>query len=159
MVITQMTEEECRAFLARASLGRLGCSRDNQPYVVPIYFGYEPEFIYVLSTFGQKTEWMRANPKVCLEVDEIANQSEWMSVIVSGRYQELPEPQYTAEREHARTLLEKRGRWWQNALGERQLRLGAHAIAPLFFRIHVDSITGLRAVGGSDEPEFEKNPR
>ena len=152
MVITQMTEEECRAFLASASLGRLGCSRDNQPYVVPIYFAYEPDFVYVLSTFGQKTEWMRANPKVCLEVDEITNQSQWMSVIAIGRYQELPEPQFTAEREHARTLLGKRYLWWQNALGERQLRSGDHAIAPLFFRIHVDSITGLRAIGGSAEP-------
>ena len=152
MVISQMTEEECRALLARASLGRLGCSRDNQPYVVPVYFAYEPDFIYVLSTLGQKNEWMRANPKVCLEVDEIANQSGWMSVIASGRYQELPEPQYTAERQHARMLLEKRSKWWQNALGERQLRLGDHAIAPLFFRIHVDSITGLRAIDGSDEP-------
>jgi nitroimidazol reductase NimA-like FMN-containing flavoprotein (pyridoxamine 5'-phosphate oxidase superfamily) len=152
MVISQMTEEECRAFLASASLARLGCSRDNQPYVVPVYFAYEPDFIYVLSTLGQKNEWMRANPKVCLEVDEIANQSGWMSVIASGRYQELPEPQYTAEREHARMLLEKRSKWWQNALGERQLRLGDHAIAPLFFRIHVDSITGLRAIDGSDEP-------
>jgi len=151
MVITQMTEEESRAWLARASLGRLGCSHDNQPYVVPIYFAYEADFIYVLSTFGQKTEWMRANPKVCLEVDEIANESQWMSVIASGRYQELPEPQYTAEREHARRLLEKRNRWWQNALGERQLRLGDHAIAPLFFRIHVDSVTGLRAIDGSAE--------
>jgi nitroimidazol reductase NimA-like FMN-containing flavoprotein (pyridoxamine 5'-phosphate oxidase superfamily) len=151
MVITQMSGEECRAFLASASLGRLGCSRDNQPYVVPIYFAYEPDFIYVLSTFGQKTEWMLANPKVCLEVEEITNQSQWMSVIAIGRYQELPEPQYTAEREHARTLLGKRYLWWQNALGERQIRVGDHAIAPLFFRIHVDSITGLRATEGSAE--------
>ena len=147
MVITRMTEEECRAFLASSSLGRLGCSLDNQPYVVPIYFAYEPDFIYVLSTLGQKNEWMRANPKICLEVDEIRNQSEWISVIAIGRYQELPEPQFTAEREQARTLLGKRELWWQNALGERQLRLGDHAIAPLFFRIHIDSITGLRATG------------
>jgi len=40
MVITQMSEEECRAFLASASLGRLGCARDNQPYVVPTPFAY-----------------------------------------------------------------------------------------------------------------------
>jgi len=151
MVITQMSEEECRAFLASSSLGRLGCSLDNQPYVLPIYFAYEPDFIYVLSTSGQKNEWMRANPKVCLEVDEIANQSQWVSVIAIGRYQELPEPRFTAEREHARTLLGKRKLWWQNALGERQLRLGDHAIAPLFFRIHIDSITGLRATGGPAE--------
>jgi uncharacterized protein len=151
MVINEMTEEECGAFLANASLGRLGCSLDNQPYVVPIYFAYEPHYIYALSTSGHKTEWMRANPKVCLEVDEIANQSQWVSVIVRGRYQELPEPQYTAEREHARKLLEKHYLWWQNALAERQLKLGGDSIAPFFIRIYIDSMTGLRAVGESAE--------
>jgi nitroimidazol reductase NimA-like FMN-containing flavoprotein (pyridoxamine 5'-phosphate oxidase superfamily) len=149
MVITQMAEEECRAFLGDASFGRLGCSREDQPYVLPLYFAYEAGFIYALSTFGQKNEWMRTNPKVCLEVDEITNQSEWTSVIATGRYQELPEPRFTTEREHARALLGKRQLWWQNALGERQISLGDHAIAPLFFRIHVDSITGLRATDGS----------
>ena len=148
MVITEMTVEECRAFLASASFGRLACANDNQPYVLPIYFAYEPDFIYVLSTFGQKNEWMRENPKVCLELDDITNQSQWMSVIATGRYQELTEPRFTAEREHARTLLEKRSLWWLNALGERQLRLGNHAIAPLFFRIHIDSLSGLRASSG-----------
>jgi len=119
------------SILASASLGRLGCSRDNQPYVVPIYFGYEPDFIYVLSTFGQKTEWMRANPKVCLEVDEIANQSQWMSVIAIGRYQNCPSPNIPPSG-NTRDAVRKALLVWQNALGERQLRLGDHAIAPLF---------------------------
>ena len=149
MVINEMSKDECGAFLASASLGRLGCSLDNQPYVVPIYFVYEPDNIYVFSTFGQKTEWMRANPKVCLQADEITNQSQWRSVIANGRYQELSAPQYTTEREHARTLLEERFRWWQNALAERQLRLGSDLITSLFFRIHVDSMTGLLAISES----------
>ena len=151
MVINEMTQEECGAFLASASLGRLGCALDSEPYVVPIYFVYEPDYIYALSTFGQKIEWMRANPKVCLEVDQIANQSQWMSVIATGSYQELPEPQLSAERDHARRLLGKRYRWWQSALAERQLRLGGDSIIPLFFRIHVDAMTGLRAIAESAE--------
>ncbi|HME35979.1 MAG TPA: pyridoxamine 5'-phosphate oxidase family protein [Candidatus Sulfotelmatobacter sp.] len=141
-----MTDTECGVFLASASLGRLGCSLGDQPYVVPINFAYEPGYIYVLSTFGRKIEWMRANPKVCVEVEELANESQWRSVLAFGRYQELPEPQYAAEREHARKLLEKRYRWWLNALGERQLRVGDDLIPPLFFRICIDSITGLRAM-------------
>jgi hypothetical protein len=141
-----MTEKECGTFLGSAALGRLGCSLDNQPYIVPIYFAYEPGYIYVFSTFGRKVEWMRANPKVCVEVDEIENQSQWTSVIANGRYQELPEPEYTDEREHAHKLLGKHHHGWQNALGERQLRLGDELIDPLFFRICIDSMTGLRAV-------------
>jgi nitroimidazol reductase NimA-like FMN-containing flavoprotein (pyridoxamine 5'-phosphate oxidase superfamily) len=147
MVINEMNDEECAAFLTSASLGRLGCSHEDQPYVVPIHFVYESAYIYVLSTSGQKTEWMRANPRVCLEVDEVKSRSEWKSVIANGRYEELPEPQYTAERDHARKILGKQHRWWQNALGERQLKLGDELIAPLFFRIRIDSMTGLRAIG------------
>ena len=143
MQINEMTGEECSAFLERASLGRLGCSYENQPYVVPIQFAYE-DYLYVFSTFGQKLKWMRANPKVCVQTDEIRNQSEWSSVIVYGEYEELTEPQYTTERTHASSLLAKRYQWWLNALGERQLRVGDSPIEPLFFRVRIQSMTGLR---------------
>jgi uncharacterized protein len=146
MVVNEMSEKECRELLSRTSIGRLGCSRADQPYVVPIYFAYEPNYVYVLSTVGQKIEWMRANPKVCIEIDEIASESQWASVIVNGRFQELLEPQYTDERAHARKLLEMRYLWWQNALGERQLKSGQDLITPTFFRIRVGTMTGLRAV-------------
>jgi uncharacterized protein len=150
MVINEMTAEECSAFLGHASLGRLGCSNENEPYVVPIHFAFEDGYLYVFSTFGQKVRWMRANPKVCVQTDEIQNQGEWISVIVDGEYEELPEPQYTAERKHASSLLARRYHWWLNALGERQMRAGENAIEPLFFRIRIQSMSGLRA---ADEKE------
>ena len=37
-----------------------------------------------------KVEWMRSNPLVCFEVDEVQNQNRWSSVIVFGRYEECP---------------------------------------------------------------------
>ena len=82
-----------------------GCWYENQPYVVPIHFACEDTYLYGFSTLGQKVKWMRANPKVCVQTDEIENQSEWISVIVYGEYEELPEPQYAAERKHASSLL------------------------------------------------------
>ena len=145
MEINEMTSEECSVFLEHASLGRLGCSYENQPYVVPIRFAYENGYLYVFSTFGQKVKWMRANSKVCVQTDEIKNQAGWMSVIVYGEYEELREPQYTDERKHASTLLAKRSRWWLNALGERQMKAGDSFIEPLFFRIRIQSMSGLRA--------------
>jgi nitroimidazol reductase NimA-like FMN-containing flavoprotein (pyridoxamine 5'-phosphate oxidase superfamily) len=150
MEINEMTGEECAAFLQRASLGRLGRSYENQPYVVPIHFAYEDPYLYGFSTFGQKVKWMRANPRVCLQTDEIQNQSEWISAIVYGEYQELHEPQYAVERKHASSLLAKRYRWWLNAIGERQMRVGDKSIEPLFFRIRLHSVSGLRA---TDEKE------
>lgn len=145
MVINEMTAAECRSVLERASIARLGCSLDNQPYVLPINVAYESNCFYVLSTFGQKIEWMRANPKVCVEVDEITSESRWASVIANGRFEELPEPKFAEERAQARRLLENRYRWWQTAFAERQARAGDKLLEPLFFRIRIDSMTGLRA--------------
>jgi nitroimidazol reductase NimA-like FMN-containing flavoprotein (pyridoxamine 5'-phosphate oxidase superfamily) len=146
MLINEMSEVQCRAVLARASVGRLGCSLDNQPYVVPIYLACDSDFIYVFSTPGKKIDWMRANPKVCVEVDEVTDQSSWVSVVANGMYQELPDPQYASERAHARKLLEKKHGWWLNALAERRLRVRDEEIEPLFFRVKIDSVSGLGAV-------------
>ena len=145
MLINEMSEQECHTTLAGASFGRIGCALDDQPYIVPVYFAYDNGFVYVLGTAGQKIEWMRRNPKVCLLIDEISSETKWTSVIVLGRYQELREPQFTNERAHARKLLQQRPKWWQTALAERELKSNDELIEPIFFRIQIDSITGLRS--------------
>jgi nitroimidazol reductase NimA-like FMN-containing flavoprotein (pyridoxamine 5'-phosphate oxidase superfamily) len=104
MRIFSISEQECGELLKRVSIGRLACSLDGQPYAVPIAYSYEPDSLYCFSTLGQKIEWMRQNPKVCLQVDEIGNHSNWSSAIVTGTYLELPAAQYAARREHAREL-------------------------------------------------------
>jgi nitroimidazol reductase NimA-like FMN-containing flavoprotein (pyridoxamine 5'-phosphate oxidase superfamily) len=93
MVIREMSRKECLRVLFGARLARLGCARKNQPYVVPVYLAYDEASgcLYGFTTPGQKIEWMRANPLVCVEVDEIAADDQWVSVIVFGRYEELPE--------------------------------------------------------------------
>jgi nitroimidazol reductase NimA-like FMN-containing flavoprotein (pyridoxamine 5'-phosphate oxidase superfamily) len=151
MVVNEMTEKECREVLERAPIGRLGCALSDQPYIVPVHFAYEPDYIYVFSTHGQKVEWMRQNPKVCMQVDEIADPSNWVSVIANGLYQELPEVQCRDEREHARQLLQARHNWWANALAERRITLGDSSIEPLFFRIKIQSMTGLRSLSGDEQ--------
>lgn len=152
MTISELAENECRAVLARVSIGRLGCCFNSQPYVVPVCFSFADDSVYVFSTFGQKIEWMRSNPQVCLQVDEIKSKSEWMSVIVNGKYDELRDPQRSAERAHAREVLEKEHSWWLNAIAERRARVSDLLIEPLFFRIHIDSMTGLKA---SEEPSSQ----
>lgn len=79
MFIHEMTEFECRKALEQATVGRLACARDNQPYVIPIYFVFHRDHIYAFSTLGQKVEWMRTNPRVCLEVDERTAHDRWQS--------------------------------------------------------------------------------
>jgi uncharacterized protein len=145
MAIKEMSDSECRAFLTRSHVGRLGCAFDDQPYVVPISVVYEADYIYSFSTIGKKVQWMRKNAKVCVELDELASQSRWISVIANGVYQELALPQFEHERAHAHKLLERKQRWWLNALAERDMKSDDALIDPLFFRIRIESLTGLES--------------
>jgi uncharacterized protein len=146
MRIVEASREECQQLLSRASVGRLACSRDNQPYVIPICFAYEAEHLYVFSTLGKKVEWMRENPKVCVQVDEVRDRSDWMSVVVNGTYLELREPQYTEEKERARSRLSRFSEWWQIPLAERRENTSDVAIKLVFFRIDTASMSGLRGL-------------
>jgi nitroimidazol reductase NimA-like FMN-containing flavoprotein (pyridoxamine 5'-phosphate oxidase superfamily) len=145
MLISEMTEQECRAALASSSFGRLACSLNDQPYIVPLYFAYEAGYFYAMATLGQKIEWMRENPKVCFQVDQIEGDSRWVSVVANGHFEELREPQCTDERAHAHKLLSARSHWWEPPLAERQLKSQEELIAPVIFRIRILSMTGLRA--------------
>jgi uncharacterized protein len=116
MVIHEMTEEECRAMLARRHVARLACARNNQPYIVPFHFDLDDECLYGFATLGQKIEWMRQNPLVCLEIDELTTKGQWESVVVFGQYEELPHaPQYEGAREVAQRLFQNHPMWWEPA--------------------------------------------
>ena len=144
MRIVSIGKEQCIELLNRVSVGRLACASENQPYVVPVYFAYEPDCLYVFSTLGKKIEWMRQNPKVCLQADEIGSTSNWTSVVVNGSYLELSEPQFTAEKERAKEKLGQSSSWWVAPMAQRRQQTSDSDILPIFFRIDVESISGLR---------------
>jgi len=150
MRITAISQQECSQLLQRVSIGRLACSLNDQPYVVPVAFSYEPDCIYIFSTVGKKIEWMRQNPKVCLQADEIGHRSNWSSVIVTGTYLELTEVQYASQQEHAMEQLAQYSEWWSTPLAERREKISDLAIETVFFRIDITSMSGLRAVAEAE---------
>src|SRR5450631_3569067 len=91
MLIRNMTRQASIDLLARRRLGRLACAHDGQPYITPLAFEYDENYLYSFSTLGQKITWMRANPRVCIEAEELASPQDWATVIVLGRYEELPD--------------------------------------------------------------------
>ena len=147
MLIQELTREESLELLARAHLGRLACAHDTQPYVVPFYFAYDNGHLYSFTTLGQKMMWMRANPNVCVEADEVVSPQQWMSVIVFGHYEELPNgPQWRAAREYARSkLMQRNAIWWEPGYAKTILQNKERPLEPFFYRIHVGQITGRRA--------------
>jgi nitroimidazol reductase NimA-like FMN-containing flavoprotein (pyridoxamine 5'-phosphate oxidase superfamily) len=146
MLIQELTRQASLELLSRTRLGRLACAQENQPYVVPFYFTYDNDYLYSFSTVGQKIEWMRANPLVCVEADEVVSPQQWVSVVVFGRYEELPDtPESQLEREFAHKLLQQHAMWWEPGYVKTTLHGTQRPLVPIFYRIYVDRITGHRA--------------
>jgi nitroimidazol reductase NimA-like FMN-containing flavoprotein (pyridoxamine 5'-phosphate oxidase superfamily) len=145
MLIHQLTQEQCRDVLARAHLARLACARADQPYVVPVSFTYDPaaNCLFSFSAVGKKIEWMRENPKVCLEIEDIDDQFHWTTVVVFGRYDEIDDsPEQIDSRRRALDLFQQRAEWWLPGaakVGDRE----HHSV--VVYRIHVNAVTGRRA--------------
>jgi nitroimidazol reductase NimA-like FMN-containing flavoprotein (pyridoxamine 5'-phosphate oxidase superfamily) len=145
MFIQEMSESACLKALARARLGRLACAHHNQPYVVPIYFVYEGSYLYAFTTLGQKVEWMRSNPLVCVELDEMENSDQWASIVIFGRYEELPDtPEGKRARLHGHGVLQVHGSWWEPGASYTH-RNPDRPMTPIFYRIRIDRISGRRA--------------
>ena len=157
MVIQEMTPQECRQMLARTNLARLACARNNQPYVVPIHVDLDGGFLYGYATLGQKIEWMRANPLVCVEMDELSSREQWATLIVFGKYEELPK---TLGRERARNIAERlfqqHPMWWEPASVP---IVSTTQRMPIVFRITVDKVTGRHAKPANPAPPVPEDAR
>ena len=153
MLIQEMTIDECREALAHANVARLVCEMDDQPYAVPVYLAYDHGYLFGFATMGLKIDCMRANPLVCVEIDDIKSENQWMSVVVFGSYEELPDiPEYEVARARAHELLHKRAMWWEPACVALEHRGFQKTFSPIFYRIHIDRMTGHRA-----SPDAEKD--
>src|SRR5450759_1169978 len=106
MLIQELTKQASLEVLARTHLGRLACVRGMQAYIVPIHFAYQDYWLYCFSMPGQKIDWMRANPLVCVEADQMRRE-QWTTVVVFGRYEELCDTlEFRNERTFAFNLLQ-----------------------------------------------------
>jgi uncharacterized protein len=147
MVIHELTPSECREVLGGGGIGRLACCRDEQPYVVPVFLYYDDETrcLYGFATVGQKIDWMRANPKVCIEVDHVADQTNWTTVLAFGRYEEVQDSAGDEIiRRRALHLFNQWPHWWLPATAKREGGREHHA--PVLYRIIIDRMSGRRAV-------------
>lgn len=159
MLITKMRTKECRDFLVHLGFGRLACASNDRPYIVPIYFSCDEDRLYCFSTLGQKILWMRQNPLVCVEADEIRAHDDWESVVVLGRYVEIPNtPEGAKGREHVRSLLQKRSLWWQSGYSISQVRRGSRPAAPVYYCILIEKMTGVRCSPDISESRSSRAP-
>jgi len=82
---------------------------------------------------------MRAFPRVCLQVDEVRDQTRWKSALAFGTFEELKD---RGERERALSLL--LSLFPQLTPVESLITADAAAPTPVVYRVRVERVTGVR---------------
>jgi nitroimidazol reductase NimA-like FMN-containing flavoprotein (pyridoxamine 5'-phosphate oxidase superfamily) len=137
--IEEMSPAEGHALLRKIGFGHLGCSRDGRPYVVPIHYAYEEPYIYLFTTEGMKTDYIAANPQVCVQVEDVKDSSHWQSVVVTGRAERL---QKDLDREHALKIISGSNPSLSPALSRVWTDAWGRADVPAIYRIRAEIISG-----------------
>ena len=147
MLIQEMSRQDCVSLLARTRLCRLGCANEGQPYITPVYCAHNGNYIYSFSRLGQKITWMRANPRVCVEADEVASPQKWATVFVSGHYEELSNTTpHDAARKRAYELLRRRSVWWEPGSLQKLRQESSSSLEVIYFRVSIDRLSGRRGI-------------
>ena len=131
------------ALLQREYFGHLGCARDARPYVVPMNYAYDGKELYFFTTQGMKTQFINANPLVCLQVEKITDSTHWRSVMVIGRAEKLTKKDDT---ERAMKLITERNPSLTPAISATQLDTWGRAVDIALYRITPELIDGRKTV-------------
>jgi nitroimidazol reductase NimA-like FMN-containing flavoprotein (pyridoxamine 5'-phosphate oxidase superfamily) len=137
--VKEMSRPEMVALLRRGQRGHLACARDGHPYVVPMNYAFDSEFIYFFTTEGTKTEYLSANHEVCFQVEEVEDVRNWSSVMTLGPAERLSKPE---EIERAMRLIAERNPTLEPAVSETKIGAWRRFNHIAVFRVRPHSLHG-----------------
>ena len=144
-MLGELDEYRMKSILASQSLGRLACCKGNHPYIIPVTYAFDGDFIYGQSNEGLKLDIMRRNPNVCFEVDQMLDMQNWQSVVVNGKFQELSGEDAELAREllfgHVYTLAVS-STIHLHEHGELGTLDDSNRVKRVMYRIRIESMTG-----------------
>ncbi len=88
-MLSKLTTQEIDAMLVNQYFGRIGFAAEGRVLIEPLIYYYDGHSIMGLTREGTKTQLLRKNPSVCLEIDEQTDLYNWRSVVVEGVFEEL----------------------------------------------------------------------
>jgi nitroimidazol reductase NimA-like FMN-containing flavoprotein (pyridoxamine 5'-phosphate oxidase superfamily) len=158
IAVEEMSNGQIKEVLNRVGYGHLGMSRGSHPYVVPIHYAFDEPYIYIYTTEGKKTEIIKDNPEVCLQVEDVRSNEDWESVIISGEAVEITEP---AERERALEFILASNPTLTPAISIRWMDSWVRENIEVVYRILPRMMTGRTTIehAGADEEFSEKEKR
>jgi len=102
-------------------------------------YAYDGKELFFFTTEGMKTQFIEANPKVCLQVEEVTDSSHWRSVMVIGKAERLTKSEDT---QRAMQLIVERNPLLTPAISATQLDTWGRAVDIALYRIKPDLIDG-----------------
>jgi uncharacterized protein len=81
--------DEIEAVLHRHHIGHLACLTAEGPYIVPITYVYRGGAVYAHTRPGRKLSALRADGRICFEVEERWSDTTWRSVVAMGIFEEV----------------------------------------------------------------------
>lgn len=141
--VEDMTSAEMHSLLQTVGYGHLGCSQNGRPYVVPMHYAYDGKELFFFTTEGMKTQFMKGNPEVCLQVEEVGDSSHWRSVMVIGRAERLTE---RGEMERAMQQITEHNPSLTPAISATQIDTWGRGVDIALFRIQPAIIDGRKTV-------------
>ena len=83
-LIVSLSDAECRLILARQRLCIVSVVDGEEPYAVPVFYGFDGDALYLGVAEGRKTRVLDANARVYILVTEVGPGDAWRSVSVAG---------------------------------------------------------------------------
>lgn len=141
--VEDLSESEVGDLLGRVGYGHLACCRDNRPYVVPVHYAYDDGAILIYTTQGKKFEIIRENPNVCFQVEEVADNQHWTSVMVEGVAEQIDDG---PERDRALELIVRVNPTLTPAVSIRWMDEWVRENIEVIYRVTPVATSGRRAV-------------
>ena len=106
-------------------------------------YAYDGKELYFFTTEGMKTQFIAANPKICLQVEEVSDSMHWRSVMVIGEAARLEKSE---EMQRAMKLITERNPSLTPAISATQLDTWGRAVDIALYRLTPELIDGRQTV-------------
>ena len=147
VTISDMTEADAQALIQRNHIGRLAFSLHDRVDIEPLSYVCEGDWIFMRTSEGRKAKILRHHPWVAFQVDEIRSRATWQSVVVHGRVQSLSEDSSVPEQQLRERAIAALRLIDPEAIGPSD----AFAHRDQVLRLHIDEVTGRRAIIGTTQ--------
>ena len=145
--VRELGDADIKEILARNNFAHLAMARENVPYVVPIHYGYHDDLIYIFTTQGKKYEIISGNPRVCLQIEEVKDTGNWVSVIIDGEAEELSREE---DKERALRVITETNPTLTPAMSVRWMDGWIRENISVYYRIMPLLMSGRASVPGSE---------